>query len=130
MKWKGGCQGNYQCRQKRALRRLHSRRKHSGAHTRLGAGALGLASARIHRGLTANGAMELEECYDDSTSRGLRQPTVTLEVPRGIGVVHRALVAGVTMPDPRPCLMYETSELAQLYLLYLKWSGRKISLGR
>ncbi len=87
MKWKGDCQGNYQCRQKRALRRLHSGRKHS----RLGAGALGLASSRIHRGLTANGAMELEECYDDSTSRGLRQPTVTLDVPRRIGVVHRAL---------------------------------------
>jgi len=34
-------------------------------------------------GLTTNCAIELEECYDGSTSQGLRQPTVTRGVPGG-----------------------------------------------
>ena len=67
MKWKGNCQS----RQKGTLLRLHSRPKHSGPHTRLSGSELGLASARIRRGLTTNCAMELEERYDDPTSQSL-----------------------------------------------------------
>ena len=87
MKWKRNCQG----RQKTALLRLHSRRKHP--HPRLGAG-VALASVRIRRGLTTNCAMELEECYDGSTIQGLRQPTVARDVPGVIKDVHRSHAPG------------------------------------